>query len=548
MNSNNHTPFRRRAAARRGPLAPVTLAFLLCALILAWGVPGRAQAPTPPPFPTPPGATPPGANPPGGGKLEINNSIVAGEIIPANEDPTDPTATPEERLRRQKVVIMKRIQRRQEMELAKERAENDAKNRTQEAADAQKAAAEQAAQTAKVAAEDAVSHGKTPPPVAAPLSQETITRKTPTYVTVFLAPGAINTRPGEKFSTLCSVLNTDHLPVSAVELNISYPAWAVKLVGIHHDKLLPNLSSEPECRVDEKAGAIVYKAKLSKINRTMDIPLLTFVWQALVPLDEGEIRLSIGQRDTLVYGGKKILNSGKWGQLDTLMGTTIHFGAAASNKPSPDRYLDFGNQQLMQTGFKDQRQLRPPSLWMKQTEGQILKPGEWLVVDLGVSNPGRCVFDEVRLAASFDPEAVEVVDSDRGNWIGEGVNLLDGPFHKEWPWDNLFKNYADNAQGIFYYRMAMSDLREQPSGTLARVFVRAKRPVQTPVFNWIMAHSANPEEPGSGVYLFNHSVYGRLLKTAAGQADSLQAATRTRMPAYDLAPGMEKADPAAYRQ
>lgn len=252
---DNRTPSRRRAAAPRGPLAPVILAFLLCALILGRGVPGGAQAPTPPPFPTPPGATPPGATP-DGGKLEINNSIVAGEIIPANEDPTDPTATPEERLRRQKVVIMKRIQRRQEMEAAKERGDNEAKIRAQEEADKKAAAANQAAQDAKVAAEEAIAHGKTPPPVAAPLSQETITRKTPTYVTVFLAPGAINTRPGEKFSTLCSILNTDHLPVNAVELNISYPAWAVKLVGIHHDKLLPQLASEPECRVDEKAGAI----------------------------------------------------------------------------------------------------------------------------------------------------------------------------------------------------------------------------------------------------------------------------------------------------
>lgn len=535
MNSKKNTPLRRQPSLRLRPLAAVACA-ILCALLVARAVPGGAQAPTPAPSTPPPV---PGT--PSGGQLSIGTE--SPEIIPTNEDPLDPAATPEQRLQRQKNVIMKRIQMRQKMLDEKQRQADD-EERRKYAEDQLAAQKREGAQNAALMAARAANPNATPTPVPPPSVVENLNRKTPTFVTMFLAPAAINTRPGVKFSTLCSLLNPDHLAVDAVELHISYPAWAIKLVGVHQDKLLPLLSSEPECHVDEKAGTIVFKAKFAQINRTMDVTLLTFVWQATATIDEAKIKLSIGDQNSTVFSGKRIINSARWGQIDTLMGATVHIENPQGDKPRQDRFLELGNHELMASGFPDQRKLRPPTLWMNQPDGQTLAPGTWLVVDLGINNPDHCVFDEVRLAANYDPQAVEIVDSDRGNWVREGTNLLDGPFHKAWPWDNLYSNYADNKRGVFYYRMGMNDQREQPSGTVARVFVHVKRAIQSPIFSWVWASGPDPSEPGSGIYLFNRNLYRRLLKMAGNQEDPNQG----RMPTYDLAPSMEKADPAVYRQ
>lgn len=549
---NNESPMTfsallpdRLASPRRRRLLAVAL--LLGTLLPARG--GRAQAPTPAPTPAP----------------MIRSTTE--EVIPLNEDPNDPSASNEERLRRQKLIIMKRIQ-------ARQKALEEARQREEQAQQQQQ---QQEAQSAAPAGPGAVTPppadgqppqpnqpappaaGQTPPAGQAPPAPggaapggaahegqagakgKAAALKQIPSVTMYLTPATITARVGERFSTQCNMLNIDHLQLDGFELDLSYPAHALKLVSIHQDKVKPMILGQPECTVDQERGTLHYRVRLMRPANAVDIKTLTLVWEALAPIDFADISLSAGEKVSKVFLGSKILSESATGAAGAVMGALVRIdpsGAAAQGY----RYLDLDNSQLTLAGFPDQRKLRPPSLWIRQPENEVLQPDQWLVVDLGVNNPDHVVFDEVRLAAAYDPTAVEIADADRGNWISDGVNLLDGPFHQDWPWDRHFKNIVDPARGVFYYRMGMSDLREQPSGTIARLFVRVKRPLQAPLFTWVWSEATDLDAPGTGVYLFNRNLYAKLLKGAAPQPTM-----SGRMPAFDLAPGMEKADPSVYR-
>jgi hypothetical protein len=465
--------------------------------LLTAGPRTQAQVPTPAPPP------------------EINQPAAPMEILPINEDPNDPQASPEERLRRQRVLIMKRIQ-----------------ARTQQMQKEKEAAAKAALQATPT---------PTPTPPAKPHD------KKDARVTIFLSPATATVAPGERFSTQCLLLNQDlkQAPASVdrIELYIAYPAQAIRLEGIHQSRLKEYLDGQPECLVNEKAGTIIYRAKLKYAVSSAELEVVTLVWKAVATVNEGEIRLSIGGKLSQALSGKRVVSDSAAGEDGALLGTLIRVEGAVGAVPEGNRFLDLEADQLMLAGFKDQRKVRPPRLWIHQPEGEELQPGRWLVVDLGVDNPSHAVFDELRLAATFDPTAVEVIDADRGNWISEGVNLLDGPFHTDWPWDQHYKNTVDQKRGIFYYRMGMNDLREQPSGTVARLFVRVKRPVQAPLFSWSWSDGGDPEEPSTGIYLFNRNLYRKVMKRYAQTG-----ATSAHMdPTHDLGPGEEKADPKVYR-
>lgn len=502
-------PVRRVPSALRRFLRRSAWVFLI-GLSLSRPLFGQQPTPQPPP-PAPPTAQP---------GIQVQSAIAAEptpvpEILPLNEDPNDPTASQEVRMERQKALIQKRITERMEM---------------------LKRAANQPTPTPAPRATP-------PPPGAAAKSPVTLEKREPSYVTLFLSPPELTLQTHQRFSTQCRLYNEDHLPVDRIDIDLTYPSQAIKLVAIHQNRLQAMLDGQPECRVDEKAGTLVYRARLLRPVAGVDLELLTLVWEARVPTEEAMIKPAIGAHLSQVFGGRKLLNTGKRGMEDALVGTVLRIDGPAGAAPQGNRYIDLGNQQLRLAGFRDQHTLRPPRLWIHQPEKGMLQPGKWLVVDLGVDNPDGAVFDEVRLAAAFDPDAVEIQDSDRGNWITAGVNLLDGPFHRDWPWDNLYRNEVDRSRGYFYYRMGMNDLREQPSGTFARLFVRVKRPIQAPIFTWLWSEQRDAAVPATGLYLFGTNIYRRLLKNDPGDPLGVDAI----MAAQGPTPGVEKADPAIYR-
>ncbi len=106
-----------------------------------------------------------------------------------------------------------------------------------------------------------------------------------------------------------------------------------------------------------------------------------------------------------------------------------------------------------------------------------LKVGDKFFVDVHLENPMGVRFDGLNIVIDFDTNALRVEDCDHGNWIEIGANILDGPYHKEFPFDVHYRNEAFNELGQIHYMVATSKLGYRyPTGKLASILFTAVAP------------------------------------------------------------------------
>ena len=103
--------------------------------------------------------------------------------------------------------------------------------------------------------------------------------------------------------------------------------------------------------------------------------------------------------------------------------------------------------------------------------------GDTFLVDIVYSNPRRTDIDTVKLQVRFDPKVLQVVDYDDDNWITRDVNIFDGEYHDDLPFDFHRKNVAYNATGEIHYWMGFSSkVRVPTSGVIATIKFKAVAP------------------------------------------------------------------------
>jgi len=96
---------------------------------------------------------------------------------------------------------------------------------------------------------------------------------------------------------------------------------------------------------------------------------------------------------------------------------------------------------------------------------------------------------------------------DSNNTIITGVNIQDGLFRDVWNWDYHIVNKVIPERGIIDYRMGQRELKPQPSGIIARVFVRILQPIDAPVLRWTHDWEETLQRPTTNIYLLDQSVY-----------------------------------------
>lgn len=469
----------------------------------------------------------------------------ASETLPVTEDPNDPMASKEERIRRQRILIQKRIEARKQRDQQRNKSltPQPLKGGPQPYSGAKTPNAPakpgQPGQPGHALAVQGIAPGQ-----GQGKDKKELRLAGTHYVSLFLKPGAASVLTGERFVTECRIFNPDHLSMDSVEILLSFPQRFIRPISIHQSEILPLLKGEPECRVDDKQGTLVYRGQFKAALNALEVPLITIAWEALAPTDSIQIDPAIGGHGSTVFWKGKRLTESTLGMNETVRGTVIRILAHEGDTPQGDRIvgMSLDDLQMVESGFRKQANLRLPTLWIDQPAEGVLNAGEWLVVDIGIENPDRRVFKEVRLTIKYPPDAVEIIDSDRANWIDGGINLLDGPFHEMWPWDIHIGNVVIPQRGLIYYDMATQGLREQPSGTIARLFARIKKPVEAPLFNWVWNENAPIGQPSTGIFLFNQNLY-------APHEDQIISATKSR-DLDSILPGgtvHEKADPAVYR-
>ncbi len=104
---------------------------------------------------------------------------------------------------------------------------------------------------------------------------------------------------------------------------------------------------------------------------------------------------------------------------------------------------------------------------------QTVAQGDFFNVEIALNNPSASVFDTLSVWLTFNPFYLEVQDTDAGNWIATGVNILDEPYHSVYAFNFHLANNADNTAGEIVYTENILGASLTSSGTFARITFRA---------------------------------------------------------------------------
>ena len=108
--------------------------------------------------------------------------------------------------------------------------------------------------------------------------------------------------------------------------------------------------------------------------------------------------------------------------------------------------------------------------------------GSEFTLNMNLNNPSSEQLSFLNVWLSFNPAYLEVVDTDTGNWITKGTNVLDGPYHGAFPWDFHGQNSADNTAGTISYGEGSFSTNVIGSGTFAKITFLAKaNALDTPI-------------------------------------------------------------------
>lgn len=298
-------------------------------------------------------------------------------------------------------------------------------------------------------------------------------------------------REGDRFLSEVRLQNELAVPFDRVRIALSYDKRFLKPVRVFDDQIRSATDREPHFTIDPRESVLIYDAKLARPRLGKEVPILRVVWEAIRPTDFTDLRFEFASDDdledienaryhTAIYReGRNVLGESS-DEIDGVLS-----GSLLILKPfDPSKIND---EQILQGKKEELRDIYLATVGSEDyyVGMKVLGPertpavGEEFEVDIALANPQGAIVDSVRFFLHFDPEVLEVIDEDRGNWIKTGVNVHDGPFRDEFPFDYHKRNEVDNQRGLINYGMAISRALTLPSETFARVKFRAKKPVES---------------------------------------------------------------------
>lgn len=290
----------------------------------------------------------------------------------------------------------------------------------------------------------------------------------------------------ETFVTEVMMFNIDQNDIDRVRLAISYDKRFIEPVRIFDTTLRSFVDGDPKFRLDEREAVIAYDAKLDEPLRIPETALLRILWRAVRPTSYTGIdfRFSMTQADNEYHTAMYVRGNNILGVADDPADGVISGGLMIEEKPSPT------GERVLQGKAEELRELHLGSVASDlevgiELEGprQPVQVGRDFPVHVRLNNPDGALIDSVSFFIKYDPEVLQVVDQDRFNWIRRGINVHDGPYQGNFPWDMHRNNLARNDRGIITYQKGLSNGAALPSERMATIRFRPIQPtLQTHIY------------------------------------------------------------------
>lgn len=296
-------------------------------------------------------------------------------------------------------------------------------------------------------------------------------------------------RQGDIFATRVIFRDGRQEPFDTMDIAIKYDPSIVRPIGLDDSELQPLLDGSAMARTDPKRGIVAYHARLAKPSANEMVNLFKVAWEALAPTDRSTIAfLNDGDFPTRVLGKDRDLlqpveddaavETLDFSENAGLVGADLSVVAADRGEGGDESATPMAGAALAH------------EISQGTAEGGItvaLRPGKTAVavgeefdVSIDYTNPKMVEVDMFRLRIRFDPQVLQVVDSDEDNNITKGVNIHDGKSRDALPFDFHIRNAVYNKTGEIDYENGFRQRTVPPGrGTVATIRFKAVAPVES---------------------------------------------------------------------
>lgn len=295
------------------------------------------------------------------------------------------------------------------------------------------------------------------------------------------------------FVTRVSLYNAKGSEFNQFDVSLRYDPQLIEPVGVDDSSLTGTLVKPASVRVNRQRGILSMSGDFKNTRNDSFMTVAKLQWRALAPAAATPIQfLNTENHPSGVFNryGENILHAKSMEALEVSPNTGLLNATVAIEPPNGQIDIDSqdGNNPFSAVTLAT-------NISMGTAEGGIqlalvprtpaVSVGQDFLVDVRYANPKRADLDTVKLEIRFDPTVLEVVDADDGNWITRGINIFDGAYHEQLPFDYHRKNAAYNTTGRIEYEMGFSARTPVPSsGVMATIRFRATAPAAQTVIGF----------------------------------------------------------------
>lgn len=400
-------------------------------------------------------------------------SLAAAALIlavagPAVAQERSPDIDRSNRIRRHEERIKQIIENRRIEAMEREKREREAREAAERQAQEQQAAA----------AGQAPPPGEGAPPPDAPPPADTGRKAVSSVVMGFkfvneegMADYNTIVREGETFMTEVTLFNIDRNPIDRVRLALDFDKRFIDPVKVFDTELRHRTKADPSFTVDSANAQLLYDATLGKPLEREEVVLLRILWKAKRQTPHTGIAFAFDELEedgvphTAIYVRERNILGVSDDPADGVLSGGLMIDAPGG---SGDVVLQGKGEELRQLYLGSVASDAAVGLQLKGPR-TTPKVGEPFVVKVALNNPDGALIDALDMYIRFDPAVLQVIDTDKFNWVNRGVNILDGPYHAHFPWDMHKRNEVRNERGQINYQMALSNGSSLPGKTVASI-------------------------------------------------------------------------------
>lgn len=324
---------------------------------------------------------------------------------------------------------------------------------------------------------------------------------------LYFSPIEVRKRAGEEFVTAITLSNQASRKFDRLFIVLSYDPQYIEPVGIKDNWLRSLASKPPSAKVYYEEGVVIYEVELSRPINPDKRNLFFIKWRTLNPTTFTQIEFSgVGDKFTkIALGENDILGEPTIegdGVIPASVTITTPSGTEEEIMPSSEEfsgYIYAGSFEIPDFTYGIHLFLMP--------EKEIVHLNEEFFVHIYLANNERVPADNLSLVIQYNPRILEVIDYDEENWITRGINIFDGLYHENFPFDYQIRNYVNPDKGLIYYRMGSSEPEIfTNSGTVATIKCKARMGNVTTALRFIMPDENT--DNATRVTFMNYDVLG----------------------------------------